>query len=109
MKKKSTLSWVLEFAGRKKICFGGSVLLAILGVAASFIPYLLTANVVGQLIAGNRDWSYYLQMMLIMALCWVIRIQGKWGNGDERKQKLTDAGYDYGKVQTRVNELMKNK
>ena len=74
MKKKSTLSWVLEFAGRKKICFGGSVLLAILGVAASFIPYLLTANVVGQLIAGNRDWSYYLQMMLIMALCWVIRI-----------------------------------
>ena len=40
---------MLEFAGRKKICFGGSVLLAILGVAASFIPYLLTANVVGQL------------------------------------------------------------
>ena len=34
-------------------------------------------------------------------------IQGKWGNGDERKQKLTDAGYDYGKVQARVNELMK--
>ena len=65
---------MLEFAGRKKICFGGSVLLAILGVAASFIPYLLTANVVGQLIAGNRDWSYYLQMMLFMALCWVIRI-----------------------------------
>lgn len=65
---------MLEFAGRKKICFGGSVLLAILGVAASFVPYLLTANVVGQLIAGNRDWNYYLQMMLFMALCWVIRI-----------------------------------
>ena len=35
-------------------------------------------------------------------------IQGKWGNGDERKTKLTSAGYDYGKVQARVNELMKN-
>ena len=35
-------------------------------------------------------------------------IQGKWSAGDERKQKLTAAGYDYGKVQTRVNELMKN-
>ena len=35
-------------------------------------------------------------------------IQGKWGSGDERKQKLTSAGYDYGKVQARVNELMKN-
>ena len=35
-------------------------------------------------------------------------IQGKWSAGDERKQKLTTAGYDYGKVQARVNELMKN-
>ena len=35
-------------------------------------------------------------------------IQGNWSAGDERKQKLTAAGYDYGKVQARVNELMKN-
>lgn len=34
-------------------------------------------------------------------------IQGKWGNGAERKQKLTVAGYDYDAVQKRVNELMK--
>ncbi len=74
MKKKSTLSWVLEFAGRKKIYFGGSVLIAILGVAASFIPYLLIAGVVGQLLAGNKEWSYYLQMTLFMGLCWVIRV-----------------------------------
>ena len=33
-------------------------------------------------------------------------IAGKWAAGDERKQKLTAAGYDYGKVQARVNELM---
>lgn len=34
-------------------------------------------------------------------------IQGKWGVGAERKQRLTAAGYDYGAVQKRVNELMK--
>lgn len=34
-------------------------------------------------------------------------LQGKWGNGDERKVKLTTAGYDYNKVQNRVNELLK--
>lgn len=34
-------------------------------------------------------------------------IQGKWGNGTERKKKLTNAGYDYNAVQKRVNELMK--
>lgn len=34
-------------------------------------------------------------------------ISGKWGNGAERKKRLTAAGYDYAKVQKRVNELMK--
>lgn len=34
-------------------------------------------------------------------------IQGKWGNGSERKQKLTQAGYDYDKVQAEVNRLLK--
>jgi len=34
-------------------------------------------------------------------------IQGKWGNGTDRKNRLTNAGYDYNAVQRRVNELMK--
>lgn len=34
-------------------------------------------------------------------------INGKWGNGAERKQKLTAAGYNYSTVQKRVNELLK--
>lgn len=33
-------------------------------------------------------------------------IAGKWGNGEERKQKLTAAGYDYSAVQKRVNEML---
>lgn len=33
-------------------------------------------------------------------------IQGKWGNGAERKQRLTEAGYDYSAVQNRVNALL---
>lgn len=33
-------------------------------------------------------------------------IQGKWGNGSERKQKLTAAGYDYDEVQKQVNKLL---
>jgi N-acetylmuramoyl-L-alanine amidase CwlA len=34
-------------------------------------------------------------------------IAGKWGNGTERKQKLTAAGYDYAAVQEKVNQLLK--
>jgi len=33
-------------------------------------------------------------------------LDGKWGNGAERKQKLTDAGYDYNAVQQEVNRLV---
>lgn len=33
-------------------------------------------------------------------------IAGKWGNNPERKQRLTDAGYDYARVQARVNEIL---
>lgn len=33
-------------------------------------------------------------------------IAGKWGNGDERKEKLTAAGYDYNAVQSKVNEIL---
>ncbi len=34
-------------------------------------------------------------------------IRGNWGNGTERKNCLTAAGYDYNAVQNRVNELLK--
>lgn len=33
-------------------------------------------------------------------------IVGKWGNGEDRKNRLTKAGYDYNAVQKRVNELV---
>lgn len=35
-------------------------------------------------------------------------ISGKWGNGQERKEKLEKAGYDYKKVQAKVNSLLKD-
>lgn len=33
-------------------------------------------------------------------------INGDWGNGEDRRQHLTAAGYDYDAVQRRVNELL---
>lgn len=33
-------------------------------------------------------------------------IKGLWGNGQERKTRLTKAGYDYAAIQKRVNELL---
>ena len=36
-------------------------------------------------------------------------LDGLWGVGEERKQKLTSAGYSYADVQKKVNELLKPK
>ncbi len=33
-------------------------------------------------------------------------LEGKWGNGEERVKRLTEAGYDYKAVQNRVNEIL---
>ena len=34
-------------------------------------------------------------------------IAGKWGNGEDRKKRLADAGYDYGAIQAIVNQKVK--
>ncbi len=34
-------------------------------------------------------------------------LDGKWGNGDDRKNRITAAGYDYKVVQRKVNELLR--
>lgn len=34
-------------------------------------------------------------------------IEGKWGNGEERKNRLTSSGYNYQEVQNKVNEMLK--
>lgn len=34
-------------------------------------------------------------------------IDGKWGNGEDRKKKLEAAGYNYSDVQAKVNALLK--
>jgi GH25 family lysozyme M1 (1,4-beta-N-acetylmuramidase) len=36
-------------------------------------------------------------------------LDGLWGNGDERKRRLTEAGYDYNAIQAIVNKLVYGK
>ena len=67
MKKRGLLSRALEFAGRKRGYYGGSVTLAMVGVAASFIPYLLIADIVSNLIGGNSDPQYYIRQVVLIA------------------------------------------
>ncbi|MCR5823107.1 MAG: ABC transporter ATP-binding protein/permease [Lachnospiraceae bacterium] len=71
-KKRSTLSWVMEFAGMNKSSYILSVIFAIISVLAGFVPYFFVAEIVRALIAGNEDMSFYLQKCGIISLCWLV-------------------------------------
>lgn len=36
-------------------------------------------------------------------------LMGKWGNGAERRQRLTSAGYNYNAIQSIVNAMLSDK
>lgn len=72
-KKRSTASWIFEFAGAKKMFYIFSILIAVIGVGFSILPYLVMTKIVFQLIDGSKDWSLYLRECGFMALFWLCR------------------------------------
>lgn len=68
--KKSLLSWIFTFAGKKKPVYFASVFFAILRVACGMAPYVLIANIVRELLDGVRDWNLYFRQCGIVAAFW---------------------------------------
>lgn len=60
--------------------------------------YSEVQNKVNQILAG----APYTQAKTVDQLADEV-YRGLWGNGEERKQRLADSGYDYNAVQARVN------
>ena len=56
-KKKSAVSWILTWAGQKRIAYVWSVLLAIGNVIFKILPYFIIADVV----MVKRSLKYILQ------------------------------------------------
>lgn len=62
------------------------------------------ANVIGYIALSVKDTAAKKNIETIAKEV----INGNWGNGADRKKKLTAAGYSYNKVQKKVNELLKS-
>ncbi|SFB32070.1 ATP-binding cassette, subfamily B [Acetitomaculum ruminis DSM 5522] len=71
-KKKSTFSWVLEFAGMYKGSYILSIIFASISVLAGFVPYFYVAKIVRGLVEGEKDMNFYLLQCGIISLCWLI-------------------------------------
>jgi len=70
---RSTASWIIEFAGVHKALYAASVALALAEALCSFIPYLITADIINALIARNADWPWYAVRLAYMACAWAVR------------------------------------
>ncbi len=73
-KEKSTIGWLAEFAGTHKKEYIKSVVYAVCGVICSLLPYFIIGSLVTNLIAGNRDWDFYLKEGIWMAAFWIARV-----------------------------------
>ncbi len=71
-KGRSTLSWVVEFAGIHRIHYIASILLAFGSVICGFVPYLYLGDMVKALVEHTADESYCMNRIGWMALFWVL-------------------------------------
>lgn len=73
-KKKSTIAWILTFAGSHKNLYTISVATAVMGVIFGVIPYFIMGDMIHRLVDGDRNWQGYLMEGILMALCWAGRV-----------------------------------
>ncbi|MFR8072923.1 MAG: hypothetical protein ACLU7V_09620, partial [Anaerovoracaceae bacterium] len=69
--EKSTVGWILEWAGEKRSYYALSVALAILNVAFKIIPYFLIGQVIAALLSGERDTAFYVTRIALVAASFV--------------------------------------
>lgn len=73
-KKKSTIAWILTFAGNHKNLYTISVATAVMGVIFGVIPYFIMGDMIHRLVDGDRNWQGYLMEGILMTLCWAGRV-----------------------------------
>lgn len=72
-KERGAVSWLMEFAGEKRIFYIVSVIAAIIGVICSVAPFLFVSDIVIRLIERKTRWSGYLMDGGAIAVLWMLR------------------------------------
>ncbi len=71
-KERSTLSWVMEFAGIHRVHYIVSVIFAFGSVICGFVPYLYLGDMVKGLVNHSADEAYCMNRIAWMALFWIL-------------------------------------
>lgn len=72
-KERSSISWLMEFAGEKRRLYIISVVTAVFGVICSIAPYFFVGDIVLRIIEKNPEWNGYVWDGCVIGLLWVAR------------------------------------
>lgn len=70
--KRSTLSYIMEWAGQRKSFYIMSVVLAVISVSCSILPYFWLGHIVNDLLDGKRNLSIYLNNLIVVAGLFIV-------------------------------------
>ena len=73
-KKRSAVSWIVEFAEDRKMYYALSVLTAALGVLCGIAPYFFIADIIKKLLAGTRVFGAFAADIILIMLFWAFRV-----------------------------------
>lgn len=73
-KKKSTAQWIMEFASTHKSKYVLSIITATCGVVFGIVPYIIVADIIKELVGGNRDWNSYIGYFIALFILWLARV-----------------------------------
>ena len=70
---KNSFSWLWKFTEGKRGTYLLSIILALLGVACMLLIYVCLAELIRELIGGNRDMDFYVPRGLQIGILWILR------------------------------------
>lgn len=71
-KEKSSAAWIMQWAGKQKILYALSIVLAVFNVLFKLIPFFIIGDVINRLINGEKDLKTYLIEIAMIAGSFVI-------------------------------------
>ena len=73
-KQKSIIAWIMEYSRSKRSLYTASVILAVLGVICSMMPYYLISRIIVQLLSGEKRFEAYMTYLLLIGVFWTLRV-----------------------------------
>lgn len=70
---KNSFHWLWKFTEGKRGVYLRSIILALLGVSCMMLVYVCLADLIREIVGGNRDMGFYMQRGIQIGILWMLR------------------------------------